>query len=75
MTQRVSEEIVIKSILVRDKSKLRAIEYSKDLLTESVDDILNDPEISIVVELIGGEKPAYDYIVKALKGKKNSDNS
>ena len=39
-------------------------------LTTDVNDILTDPEIDIVVEVIGGETPAYDYITEALKHKK-----
>ena len=35
-----------------------------------MDDILDDPDIDIVVEVIGGEQPAYDYITRALKNKK-----
>ncbi|MBW2484614.1 MAG: homoserine dehydrogenase, partial [Deltaproteobacteria bacterium] len=35
-------------------------------LTKNVDEIINDPEISIVVELIGGIEPARSFILKAI---------
>ncbi len=35
-------------------------------LTDNVEDIINDPEISIVVELMGGIHPSLDYMLKAL---------
>jgi homoserine dehydrogenase len=41
------------------------------LLTDKVSDILNDPEIDIVVELIGGLDPAKKYILSALKNGKS----
>ncbi|MFB3883024.1 MAG: homoserine dehydrogenase [Armatimonadota bacterium] len=35
------------------------------------DDVLDDPEISIVVECIGGTKPALEFVLKALRAGKN----
>jgi Asp-tRNA(Asn)/Glu-tRNA(Gln) amidotransferase B subunit len=42
-----------------------------DKLTSNFDDILNDKEISVVAEAIGGLEPAHTFVVKALKAKKN----
>ncbi|MBW2979790.1 homoserine dehydrogenase [Candidatus Woesearchaeota archaeon] len=36
-------------------------------LTKKVDDVVNDPEIDIVIELIGGYEPARTFILKAMK--------
>ncbi len=41
------------------------------LFTKNYDDILNDPEVSIVVEVMGGLKPAYEYSKAALLAGKN----
>jgi homoserine dehydrogenase len=39
-------------------------------MTDQIDDLLNDPQIDVIVEAMGGLIPAYDYIKKAiLKGK------
>ncbi len=42
-----------------------------ELFTKNYDDILNDPEVSIVVEVMGGLKPAYEYSKAALLAGKN----
>ena len=42
-----------------------------ELFTKNYDDILHDPEISIVVEVMGGLKPAYEYSKAALLAGKN----
>ena len=69
ITKRVGKNVEIKTICVRNSDKYKNI--AKNIpLTTNVDDILNDPEIDIVVEVIGGEKPAYDYIKRALEAKK-----
>ena len=68
--QKIGAPIVVKKILVRDVSKDRGLEISSNLLTTNVSDILNDPEIDIVVEVLGGINPALEYALKALgKGK------
>ena len=57
----------IKRICVRDLSKKRNIEINQNLLTISTDDILNDPEINLVVEVINDAEASYDIVTKALK--------
>ncbi len=41
------------------------------LVSDDVDGLLNDPEISIVAELIGGVEPARDYVLRALASGKS----
>ena len=40
------------------------------MLTEKAEDILNDPDIDIVIELIGGYEPAKKFILKAIENKR-----
>ena len=49
----LNKDIVIKHILVRDKSKKRPINISRYHLTEDVNEILNDDSIDIVIEVMG----------------------
>lgn len=63
--------IEVTKILVRNKNKKRNVDVDNNLLTTNFEDILNDDSISIVVELIGGENPAKDYILKSLEKKKH----
>lgn len=68
--ERVGVKPIIKKILVKNLDKKRDIKINPHLLTTNVNEILEDPEISIVCELIGGIEPAKDYILKAFeKGK------
>ena len=64
--------IEIKTVLVRDKNKLKPeiLKYNIGY-TENLDDIINDPEIDIVVELIGRVHPAKEYIEVALNNGKH----
>lgn len=60
------KDISIKKILVRrDRPDLGS------LATFNFDEILNDPEIQTIVEVMGGLEPAYDYILRALRAGKN----
>ncbi len=56
----------VKKALVRDMNKARSCGVPKELLTTSVDEVVGDPEISIVVEFMGGEQPATEYMLRAL---------
>ncbi|ADY56450.1 homoserine dehydrogenase [Syntrophobotulus glycolicus DSM 8271] len=67
---RAAAEITIKKALVRDIGKKRP-DLENILLTDQPDEILNDPEIEIVVEVMGGIDQSRDYILRALKNGKH----
>lgn len=46
-------------------------EFAGVILTQDANDILTDPEIDIVVELIGGMEPAKSFILQAIENKKH----
>ncbi len=48
-----------------------SFDFDKSILTNDYKKILNDPEIKIVVELIGGETIAKQIIIEAFKAKKS----
>ena len=60
----------IKKILVRSLAKKRAWEIPDHLLTDNPEAVLADPDISIVMEFMGGEEPAASYMIRALKAGK-----
>ena len=68
--QTSGEEIIIKKALVRNIEKHKNMADTVELTTDFTD-ILNDSEIKIVVELIGGLHPTKEYITEALKSGKN----
>lgn len=71
LTNILKEDIEIQKILVRDLNKKRMVSVNKKLLTDNARDILDNPEINIVVEVMGGISPAYEYICCALKNGKH----
>ena len=58
--------IELRNVLVRDLHKSRGIDLLPDLLTTNPQDVLENPEIDIVVEVLGGPEPAKDYIFQAV---------
>lgn len=46
-------------------------EHLNDIITGSIDDIVNDPEIELVVESMGGIEPAREYVLKCLRAGKH----
>ena len=70
IAHRAELQFRVKRVLVRDLNRNREIAFPQGVLTDCVDDVLNDPEISIVVEFLGGEEPAASWMQQALrKGK------
>lgn len=67
IAQKVGAEVEVARILVRDPGKDRGVAVEPSLLTTSYGEILEDPEISIVVEVMGGIRPALDYVKAALE--------
>ena len=63
--------LILKKVLVRDVNKQRSVALSTSLLTSRPEEILSHPEVDIVVELIGGEHPATEYIEQAIANGKH----
>jgi len=58
--------LVLKKVLVRDVNKRRSVGISPNLLTTHSEEVLAHPDVDIVIELIGGEHPAREYIEQAI---------
>lgn len=67
LAQKIGVEIVIKKICDKDLGKKRDVSIDKALLTSNAHEIINDPQIDIIVELMGGINPAKEFILAALK--------
>lgn len=65
---RVGDEIRIKAIL--DRKDLKGTGY-ESIVTTDIGTILNDPEIDIVAEMMGGSHPAYEFSLDCLKAGKS----
>lgn len=66
---RTGATLKVKKVLVRDASKKRE-GIDSSVLTSDWNEIINDSEIDIVVELMGGINPAKQYVIEALKAGK-----
>ncbi|MBQ1475806.1 MAG: homoserine dehydrogenase, partial [Firmicutes bacterium] len=69
--KKVGAKVVIKKILVRNLNAPRRVEAPAELFTTDFEEILRDPKIDIVAELLGGINPATGYIRAALTAGKH----
>lgn len=70
LEERLGLSIVLKRIADLDVTKDRGIKVNPAILSTKASDVIEDPEIAIVVELIGGLEPARAFILQAIgKGK------
>ena len=70
MPDKVGAELKITKVLVKNLQKKRE-GIPSEVLTDDWEGIIHDPEISIVIELMGGVEPARTYILQALEAGKN----
>lgn len=68
LAKRANEEINVRHIL--DLRDFNNLSYS-DKFTKNFDDILNDDKVQIVVEVMGGIDPAYDFVKRCLENGKS----
>lgn len=66
MEQKVGTKIRLKKVVDLDIETDRGVQIDRNILSTDVNDILEDPEIDIVIELIGGYEPAKSFILKAM---------
>ncbi len=66
------ENIEVVKIAVKNKNKQRNIpDLDESIVTDNAYEVVNHPEIDIVVELIGGTNPAFDLIKTAIQNGKH----
>jgi len=63
-------QLILKKVAVRDPKRPRQVEPSCPV-TANVSEIIDDPEIEILVEVMGGEEPALEYIERAIERRKH----
>lgn len=71
MQRRLGGRLNVKKVLVKDVGKARPSPVPAEVLTSDPADILGDPDIDIVIELIGGVTAAKDIVELAIKGGKS----
>lgn len=71
IAERTGMQLTLRRIADLDTTRDRGIKLSPGVLINDARAIINDPEIDIVVELMGGIHPAREFILEAIKNKKH----
>jgi homoserine dehydrogenase len=68
--KRMGAKLILKRIADIDLKTDRGVKLKPGVLTRRAEEVIKDPEIDIVMELIGGIEPAKTFILKAIRNKK-----
>ncbi len=71
LERKVGAKLEVAKVLVRDINKPRDVELPHGVLTANPRDIIDNPDIDIVVELIGGLSPAGELVLEAMQNGKS----
>jgi homoserine dehydrogenase len=67
IAERLGARVEVRKIAVRDINKVRLVDVPRTSITRDVGAVLGDSEIKLVVEMIGGEDPAREYVLQAFE--------
>ncbi|HSI67431.1 MAG TPA: homoserine dehydrogenase [Planococcus sp. (in: firmicutes)] len=70
LTHKLGVQVSIKKILIKNKAKDRKSSLNASVFTTDIEEILNDPTLDIIIEVMGGMEEAKQAIEKALKAGK-----
>ncbi len=63
--------LILQKVLEKDTAKYGSLGIDRNRFTDKFTELIDDDEIKIIIELIGGEHPAYEFIKEALKAGKH----
>jgi homoserine dehydrogenase len=66
ISRRVGSDIRIRRIAVRDFADPRYVEVPESMLTADAREVVRDPEVDILVEVMGGIEPARTFVLEAI---------
>ena len=69
--EKLGARLTLKKIADLDITTDRGVPVAAGVLSNKADEVLTDPEISVVIELIGGYEPARTFVLKAIKNGKH----
>jgi len=69
--EKLGAGLTLKKIADLDITTDRGVPVSPGVLTSNADEVLSDPEISVVIELIGGYEPARSFVLRAIENGKH----
>jgi len=65
LERRIGRPVAVRSVLVRDPLKPRGVNLGVPLVTDP-DKVITDPEVDVVIEVMGGEEPARTLILRSI---------
>ncbi len=71
LEKKVEKKVKLKKVVDLDITTDRGVDISPEILSTDINDILEDPDIEIVIELIGGYQPALKFILRAMENGKH----
>jgi homoserine dehydrogenase len=69
--RRMGARLILKRVADIDLETDRGVKLRPGVLTRRAEDVIEDPEIDIIMELIGGAEPAKTFILQAIRKKKH----
>ncbi|HYW90617.1 MAG TPA: homoserine dehydrogenase [Chloroflexota bacterium] len=66
LERRIGRPVVIQKVLVRDPSRPRDVTIDVPLVTDPAS-VVDDPNVDVVIEVLGGEEPARTLILRAIE--------
>ncbi len=69
--KRMGTKLILKRIADVDLKSDRGVKLRSGVLTRNAEDVIEDREIDIVIELVGGIEPAKTFILKAIRNRKH----
>lgn len=71
LRKQTGNEIAVKKVLVKNLEKEREYKINQKMLTENPWEVINDPDIDVIIEVMGNIEPTFEYLMEALKQKKH----
>ena len=71
LQQRLGKPVELVMIADLDIASDRGVDVDPGLLTTDVEDVISNPDVDVVIELIGGYEPAKSFIIKAINNGKH----
>src|SRR5512139_1787705 len=69
--KRMGAQIVLKRVADVDVKTDRGVKLKRGVLTTKASEVINDPEIDIIMELVGGFEPAKTFILQSIRNRKH----
>ena len=71
INRRTGRGLIVKSACVRNTNRTLDPQLAEVALTDDAESIVNDPEIDVIVEVMGGDEPARSLLLKAIANGKH----